>query len=65
MIIRMNFSHYIHCLISDNKYSSKYIATIQLSFRISQAVESFLEYTMYIGSERPGLGDISTAYTKK
>lgn len=26
-----------------------------------QAVDIFLEYTIYIGSERPGLGDISTA----
>lgn len=43
--------------------STNQIQFSRLNFPVYfQAVDNFLEYTMYMGSDRPGLGDISTAW---
>lgn len=54
-------------LLSSLAMNVELLVTVSLEIRPSKfvasciyTVDNFLEYTMYMGSERPGLGDIST-----
>ena len=50
--------NHFHKIMPQLKKTNSHILNEML---FGYAVDNFLEYTMYIGSERPGLGDISTA----